>query len=293
MVTLDKLRYFCEAAELEHVGRAAKSLHISASAISDAIKVLEEELDCKLFDRINKKIVLNENGKALLEKARNILYETENLASIVKDRPLSLEGNFTVAASPYLMKNFLLDACLEVKKKHPGLNFHFASEETSRSISKVIRSEVDFALIFKSLDYNGISGEVLYQGDFIIALGSKHPLLRAKRELRVEALNKLPAITFKPDTSFNYIENHPALKKLGLTANHTFYYDNNDTSIHLLKKTDGWAFLPDIIVKSNSSIKQLKLESWSAPYSIELVRRAESKGSPLYRAVLEELRKLL
>ncbi|MFY7994377.1 MAG: LysR family transcriptional regulator, partial [Bacteriovoracaceae bacterium] len=79
MLTLDRLRYFVEVATTEHVGNAAKLLAVSPSVVSAAIRELEEEFGCELFMREKQRIKLSERGEILLEKAKMILSETQQL----------------------------------------------------------------------------------------------------------------------------------------------------------------------------------------------------------------------
>ena len=57
------MRCFLKVAELEHVSHAAAELGISQPNLSKTIRVLEQELGCKLFDRNGRGIRLNDNGK--------------------------------------------------------------------------------------------------------------------------------------------------------------------------------------------------------------------------------------
>ena len=57
-----QLIYFDKVAELQHMTRAAQELHLAQPALSKMIKTLETELGVTLFDRIGKRIVLNQNG---------------------------------------------------------------------------------------------------------------------------------------------------------------------------------------------------------------------------------------
>ena len=68
-----QLKYFKDAAEMENFSKAAIKNMVPQPSISNAVKRLEEELDVKLFDRVGKKIFLNEEGRYLLEKATDIL----------------------------------------------------------------------------------------------------------------------------------------------------------------------------------------------------------------------------
>jgi DNA-binding transcriptional LysR family regulator len=64
---LQQLKYFREAAEQEHVTRAAEKLFVSQSAISRAITHLEEELEIPLFHRQGRTVVLSRYGRLFLE----------------------------------------------------------------------------------------------------------------------------------------------------------------------------------------------------------------------------------
>ena len=65
---LTQLKYFLEAAKTENLSQAARNLHISQPSLSKAIQKLEEELGAPLFHRDGRRLRLNQNGKAFLEK---------------------------------------------------------------------------------------------------------------------------------------------------------------------------------------------------------------------------------
>lgn len=65
---LTQLKYFLEAAKTENLSQAARNLHISQPSLSKAIQKLEEELGAPLFQRDGRRLRLNGNGKAFLEK---------------------------------------------------------------------------------------------------------------------------------------------------------------------------------------------------------------------------------
>ena len=72
-MSLDQPRYFVAVAEEEHLGRAAKRLHISEPPLSRQIRQLEDELELKLFERNHKGMPLREEGQLLLEELRPVL----------------------------------------------------------------------------------------------------------------------------------------------------------------------------------------------------------------------------
>jgi len=68
-----QLKYFCEAADMLNISRAAKTYGVPASGVSSSIKRLEQELGVELFSRYANKIKLTEQGMIFYEEARRIL----------------------------------------------------------------------------------------------------------------------------------------------------------------------------------------------------------------------------
>ena len=75
-----QLRYFYESAKNENFARTAEKYMVPASSISAAIKRLEDELGCKLFDRRINRISLNDNGKLLHNSLAVIFDDRKNQA---------------------------------------------------------------------------------------------------------------------------------------------------------------------------------------------------------------------
>lgn len=79
------LKYFKVVAEYENMTRATADLHVAQSAVSKVIKGLEEYFGVKLFDRVGKNIVLNENGKILLKHTEHILNSVDSAKQELAD----------------------------------------------------------------------------------------------------------------------------------------------------------------------------------------------------------------
>ena len=79
--TLKQLEVFQAAAHFENISTAAESLALSQSAASGALQKLERTYGVQLFDRIGKKLQLNEQGKALRAKTQALLEQAKALES--------------------------------------------------------------------------------------------------------------------------------------------------------------------------------------------------------------------
>jgi DNA-binding transcriptional LysR family regulator len=73
-----KLLAFTTLARVGSFTNAARELHLTQSAVSHAIKSLEQDLDCRLFDRLGRHVSLTVAGRQLLDHANRILTEMKN-----------------------------------------------------------------------------------------------------------------------------------------------------------------------------------------------------------------------
>ena len=251
MLTLDRLKYFKAVAMTEHVGKAAKDCHISPSVISSAISVLEDELSCSLFTKENNRLRLNENGQQLLEKSKHLLNEVDNIYTQIGKKQANLRGHYRISGSSFLLKEFLLEGITKLGEEHANLSLEFSVEDTISTLAHLNSGQADLGLIFKSIHTNDIEEHVLYEGEFYICVRKSNPILKSLKTKRIELLNKLPAIVFKSPQGSSLYEDHPQLKKVGIKTDHKYFYNHNDISLDLLKSTDGWALLPDLIYKKH------------------------------------------
>ncbi len=272
-ITLDRLRYFSKAAQLEHVGLAARALHVTPSAISSAIKILEQELGQPLFYREKQRIRLTEEGRRLLNLAERILSETANLKENLSLAPTKPSGHFRIGASHFLMKEHLVHAACELSSSHPGLTFELTSLDTGAAVTQVQSGLLDCALVFRSSYKEKVLESVLWNGNFQIAVKRGHSVLRHKVKDRIAKLSAHPAIAFRTAAGGNFWELHPALSGLGLIPHNRFFYDDTEIAVKLLEKTSGWAFLPEIVIDSDPRLRSLTQGiSLKAPVNISLVR---------------------
>src|SRR5207245_5902531 len=114
-----QLRAFSTLARTGSFTVAARQLFLSQSAVSHSMKALEQEVGCRLLDRMGKKVLLTQAGETLLHRAEKILQEMtaarkdlEQLGKWGRDRLRIVASN---AASRYIMPAVLRD----FKEKYP------------------------------------------------------------------------------------------------------------------------------------------------------------------------------
>ena len=291
MITIDRLRYFLASAKLAHVGQAAKKMNVSPSVVSSAIKVLEDLIGENLFVRARNRIELNSKGRELATFVQTIIDEIEKLENGTWHSGNDLTGHFKLGGSHFLMQEFLIPGALELEKLSPKVTLEFVSLDSGVAFSQVKIGILDAALVFRSSHFEKVNETICYEDSFKLFVKNNHPILRSPSSRVVERLNALPAVTFRTSTGANFWEQHPAFNKLGIDPKHRFFYDDTASCIQLIKKTDGWAFLPSVIGKRCRSISELEISNKiSAPVNISLIVANKPRASILANKIYDVLK---
>lgn len=267
-ISVDKLRYFIEVAEIEHVNNAAKRLNISASSISEAIKSIEIELSVKLFYRVNRSIKLTSEGHDTLAKAKEVLKSLDKLYQL---NTSELSGNLKIGISLSLFRysTFDLKKLTKISDNNKKLNISFNTSDTGKLIDLVIQGLLDLAVVYSPLKHELLKEEILEETSFKIALKKNHPIFDLPKKKQIQMLNSLPAIGFNASVGDNMCQRHPIFDKYGITPNYRYFYDVDEVAIALSKSTEGWIFTSTNIIENNKVIKALDL--FEVPMNISII----------------------
>lgn len=101
------LYYFWQVATSGNLTRTAQQLHISQSALSTQIRHLEESLDCQLFHRSGRKLVLTEAGRQAMQFAEDIFHRGEELEVLLRQGISSANKRLRIGSTSYMSRNFI------------------------------------------------------------------------------------------------------------------------------------------------------------------------------------------
>jgi DNA-binding transcriptional LysR family regulator len=292
---LDQLRYFLETARFQHVGRAGKSLRISPSAISFAVTALEEELGVPLFNRVGNRIVLSEAGQRLKSRSEALFDHVEQIrAEFAGGSAESFVGEMKLGGSHFLAVHVLNGIWTAFQKRHPKLIGEICPGRTGEILKAVLAGTLDFGLCFSPLNHPDLVVRDLLAGKLVPVVRKGHPLSRAagQTEKSLRALSEYPAIVHKALPGVDLCEDHPELKKWGIHARVTNYFESDDLAVETLLASESWALLPDFVARHyQKKLHVLSLpKSWGATYVVSSVIRKARKDSPVIAALIEDVR---
>ncbi|WP_132608356.1 LysR family transcriptional regulator, partial [Pseudomonas aeruginosa] len=122
---LTALRSFEAVARLGSISQAASELHVTHSAISQQIKLLENLLGLALFVREGRGLRLSENGRFYALQVRASLGEIADATRVVRARPR--EGELVVTVMPSFGLNWLLPRLPRFRERHPHCRVRLVS----------------------------------------------------------------------------------------------------------------------------------------------------------------------
>lgn len=143
--TLKQLQVFLAVAGHENVSRAAVELSLSQSAASTALKELEQRFGLLLFDRVGKRLQLNESGRLFRPRAAALLAQARELDSAMLQH--SEVGEFKVGATLTIGNYLAIPILARFVQEHPGARVELDVANTSTIARKVQNFELDIGLI--------------------------------------------------------------------------------------------------------------------------------------------------
>lgn len=143
--TLRQLEVFITIAKTGNLTRAAELLSMSQSAASSALKDLENHFDILLFDRIGKRLQLNEHGKRLRPKAESLLTQARELEKNLLESDQSNKIN--VGATLTIASFLAVELVAQYLQQYDGAPISLEIHNTEDIVDQVLNYELDMGMI--------------------------------------------------------------------------------------------------------------------------------------------------
>lgn len=179
-MTLEQLRIFVAAAECEHVTRAAEALRLTQSAVSAAIAALESRYGVTLFDRVGRRIELNEEGKLFLSEARAILARASAAELALSEMSGLKRGTLRVHASQTIASYWLPPRLVAFKRVYPQIEIQLSVGNTAQTASAVIDGSAELGFVEGQVDEPILKQSTIDRDRLAIVVASSHPWARKK-----------------------------------------------------------------------------------------------------------------
>lgn len=176
--TLRQLEVFLAIAHQQNVSKAAQALNLSQSAASSALKELEQQFDVQLFDRVGKRLQLNEQGRLIRPKAESLLAQAADLEqTLLKHADAGhLKVGATLSIGNYLAVNIMA----EMMRQQPNANISLEVANTEVISQKVINYALDIGLIEGELQHSDLNVIPWRDDELAVFCSPEHPFAQKK-----------------------------------------------------------------------------------------------------------------
>ena len=201
MINLEHYRVFYYVAKHGSITTAAKELCISQPAVSQSLKLLEQNLEVNLFTRTPKGVKLTKEGEVLYSFVKRG-YEMINLGenSIKKMKNLE-EGEIRIGASDMTLQYYLLPFLEQFHEKHPTIKVNVTNGPTPETLAYLKEGKIDFGVVSEPLlHHKGFQITKVKEIQDVFVAGSRFFMYKDK-VLPLSELEHQPIICLEQNTS--------------------------------------------------------------------------------------------
>jgi DNA-binding transcriptional LysR family regulator len=175
---------------------AGEKLHVSQSAISRQILLLEEELGEPVFHRIGRRIRITPAGESLLQLSNRVFQDLDETVSAISDKQESLRGTMRLVGGMTVCLYVFPALLAEVRRAHPNLDLKITVGSAERSIAMLRSGAGDLGLITLPVEASDLVSVPVLREELLLVTYPAHPLAK-KRQITPADLTRQPFILFE------------------------------------------------------------------------------------------------
>jgi len=270
------LQAFLAVAETGSFSLAAERLYLTQPAVSKRIAALEEEMADKLFERLSKRVVLTEVGRALLPKARHIVQEMADCRQIIADLSGEVSGVLQLTTSHHIGLHRLPPYLRNFSLQHPKVEFALRFMDSESGCATVADGSLEMAVVTLPQTPAGkLELRKVWDDPLEIMVSLHHPLAGCRKSTE---LVRYPAIVPEKGSETRRLIDS-SFQVAGLPFRISVETNYLETIRMLVASGLGWSVLPLIML--NDELTCVPIPRIQIHRELGIVTR---KGSTLSRA---------
>lgn len=287
-MNLDYLKTFLELVKLGNFSAVAHKMGISQPAVSFQIQKLEHDLGVRLLNRNQKKVILTDAGKRLLEFARSVDGEESRLLRDLEHLRQDISGDLLIAASNTPGESILPEIISQFLHLNPAVKTQVVVRDSLEVIAGVRNAsyEVGFCGAVPASG-QGLEWFKIAEDEIVLIVFPGHPLARRKKVSFSEILDE--AVITREATSGTQKSLETMLSQAGLNPGKVkprLVLGSAQAVVSAVEAGAGIAFVSDLAIKKSLElglVKQLELEELPLKRDFFCIYQDEALNSRLTR----------
>jgi DNA-binding transcriptional LysR family regulator len=158
-----------------------RKLHVSQSAISRQIALLEEELGEPLFLRIGRKVRMTPAAEALVQLGQRVSQDVRETVASVTDRTRELRGTLRLSGGMTVCLYIFPTLVKQLRRSHPKLDVKMMVATAGRSVEEIRAGHVDTGLLTLPVDEADLVTLPVLREELLLVTMPGHPLAKRKK----------------------------------------------------------------------------------------------------------------
>lgn len=175
MIDLLRLQMFVHAAESLSISEAARHLHLTQPTVSHHIKMLEERLKVKLFERAGGSLKLTDAGRLLLPRARKLVRQSIEIEQMMEALQDQIVGQIRIACSTTTGKYILPQIAARFQYRNPGVRVSILRCTPDYVMPRLLQGETDLGVVSRDILDDDLDLQEFFHDHIILVVPVEHP----------------------------------------------------------------------------------------------------------------------
>ncbi|MBV8408418.1 MAG: LysR family transcriptional regulator [Alphaproteobacteria bacterium] len=282
--TIERLRTLREVARLGSFSAAARTLGLTQPAVSNQIRLLEQQLGSRLLERIGKSAKATPEGELLIEAASRAFAEIDTAIDEIARRGADISGSLVMAAGATATKYLLPPVMADLRARHPAIDLRVLTGNTADMLPGLLDGSIDLGLLTGPLRRPDLRTRLFFRDRLVcIVPPAEAP---AVRTLRSRDLSGRQLVLYDRGGSIRYAID----RWLGATRQRVRISDigSADAQAAFVRAGLGWSIISEIAAREDADAGRIDLRALVPPLSRDLVLawRADRADRPVIAASL-------
>lgn len=249
-----QLRAFSVLAREGSFTQAGRALHLTQSAISHAIRALEDDLGCQLFHRHGKRVLLTHHGRELLRHADAIQSQMVQARASLGALDLNPRGHLRIGCTPAASQYILPTVLREFKDSFPLYSISVVPGETPETVERLETGTLDLGVCLKPRDASRLDCHALFEDELVFLTSPLHRWRKEPPKPKDFAAETY-IISSKNSSTFEFIREY--FHKLGVRPKSFIELGNTEAIKELVKLGLGIAMVAPWTARAEIRSKEL------------------------------------
>jgi DNA-binding transcriptional LysR family regulator len=273
---LQQLTMLLAVTETGTYSKAGELLCISHSAIHRQIRILEEEVHCRILVRNGRRVELTDAGHKLVAVGRRIRQDISDTVRQINEANEIQRGTVRIGTADTILFSYLLPILKYFRKQFPGVDTYVITSTAGHVFEMIMAGDLDMGIVFNPAGTppktRNLVYEVLFKDDLVWATGRDHPLAR-RSFVTIAEMAEFPFVMLPKTSHIRQICEH-LLKAAGVTPKISMELENEEAIEKGVEANLGIALLPASRVRK-SKVQHIKVSKghYSGEVALVLPRR--------------------